>query len=64
MDLNTVLTWNAEVVGVWLDSVGLGQYKELFVGVQGYMLFDMDGHRLKVSTGGGRVVHDWVCVLA
>lgn len=48
MDLNTVLTWSAEVVGQWLNSVGLGQYQELFVGVQGYMLFDMDGHRLKV----------------
>ena len=50
MDLNTVLTWNPDVVGQWLNSVGLGQYQELFVGVQGYMLFDMDGHRLKVCT--------------
>ena len=49
MDLNTVLTWNPTVVGLWLESVGLGQYKEVFAGVQGYMLFDMDGHRLKVS---------------
>ena len=48
MDLNTVLTWSPEVVGQWLNSVGLGQYKEVFVGVQGYMLFDYDGHRLKV----------------
>ena len=56
MDLNTVLTWSPEVVGQWLNSVGLGQYQELFVGVQGYMLFDMDGHRLKVGA------HVCVCV--
>ena len=51
MDLNTVLSWSPEVVGQWLNSVGLGQYKEVFVGVQGYMLFDYDGHRLKVCVG-------------
>ena len=48
MDLNTILTWNPEVIGQWLSSVGLGQYQEVFAGVQGYMLFEMDGHRLKV----------------
>ena len=49
VDLNTILTWTPDVVGQWLNNIGLGQYKELFVGVQGFMLFDMDGHRLKVS---------------
>ena len=49
VDLNTVLTWTPEIVVLWLNNIGLGQYHEVFVGVQGYMLFDMDGHRLKVS---------------
>ena len=50
VDLNTILTWNPNVVGLWLESVGLGQYREAFAGVQGFMLIDMDGHRLKVRT--------------
>ena len=61
LDLNTVLTWNPEVVGLWLNSVGLGQYKDLFVGVQGYMLFDMDGHRLKVGVSVCVCVRVCVC---
>ena len=64
MDLNTVLTWNSEVVGQWLNSVGLGQYQELFVGVQGYMLFDMDGHRLKVGGCVHACVRACVCMYA
>ena len=62
MDLNTILTWSPDVVGQWLNSVGLGQYQELFVGVQGYMLFDMDGHRLKVCACMCRCINVCVCV--
>ena len=51
VDYNLVLTWTPDVTAAWLSKVGLGSYQQVFVerGVQGYMLFDLDGHALKVS---------------
>ena len=50
LNYNEVLTWSPEDVGVWLKKIGLGQHQQLFVDrvIQGYVLFDLDGHRLKV----------------
>lgn len=50
VDYEVVLTWTPDVTASWLEQVGLGSYQQAFVekGIHGYMLFDMDGHRLKV----------------
>lgn len=50
VDYNTVLTWTPDITCSWLEQVGLGAHQQVFAekGIQGYMLFDMDGHRLKV----------------
>ena len=53
VDLDIVLTWTPGVTPAWLKQVGLGSYQQLFLekDIQGYMLFDMDGHKPKVLTG-------------
>ena len=53
MDLDIVLMWTPGVTSAWLKQVGLGSYQQLFLekDIQGYMLFDMDGHKPKVLTG-------------
>ena len=53
VDLDVVLTWTPDVTAAWLNQVGLGSYQQLFLekDIQGYMLFDMDGHKLKVLAG-------------
>lgn len=50
LNYNEVLTWTPDHVGAWLRKIGLGQYHQIFIDrvIQGYMLFDLDGHRLKV----------------
>ncbi len=51
LDCSSVLSWSPEVVGLWVDKIGLGRYQSVFVerGVVGGSLFDMDGHTLKVG---------------
>ena len=51
LDCSSVLSWSPEVVGLWVDRIGLGRYQSVFVerGVVGGSLFDMDGHTLKVG---------------
>lgn len=50
VDYDVVLTWTPDVTAAWLGQVGLASYQQPFLekGIQGYMLFDMDGHKLKV----------------
>lgn len=50
-DLEQVLYWTPEVVGIWLGSVGLGSYASSFKekSIKGYMMFDLDNSKLKVS---------------
>ena len=50
LDYDQVLLWTPQHVAAWLNKIGLGQYKQAFVdkGTLGYMLFDFDGHKLKV----------------
>ena len=52
VDNNVVLTWSPDVTATWLGQVGLASLQQLFLDreIQGYMLFDIDGHRLKVHT--------------
>ena len=47
---DNILGWSSDHVAVWLTEIGLGQYKQVFQdrGIQGVMLFDLDGTRLKV----------------
>ena len=47
---DNILEWSSDHVAIWLTEIGLGQYKQLFQdrGIQGVMLFDLDGTRLKV----------------
>ena len=50
-DLENVLFWSPEVVGMWLGNIGLGSHAGAFKekGVKGYLLFDMDNNtKLKV----------------
>lgn len=51
VDYDVVLTWTPDVTAAWLGQVELASYQQLFLekGIQGYMLFDMDGHKLKVQ---------------
>ena len=53
VDLVVVLMWTHDVTSAWLKQEELGSYQQLFLekNIQGYMLFDMDGHKLKVLTG-------------
>lgn len=53
VDLDCVLTWTPDVTAAWLGQVGLGGYRQAFVEkeIHGYMLFDIDGHRIKVQYG-------------
>ena len=65
VDLSCILTWTPDAVGAWLVTVGLGQYQQLFIerGVQGYMMFDYDGARLKVCTCKDKIVDDGYIML-
>ena len=49
-DAEQILYWSPEVVGLWMGSVGLGQYAQVIKerGIKGYMLFDLDSAKLKV----------------
>lgn len=51
VDYDSVLMWTPEVTAAWLGKVGLSDYGRLFVdkGIHGYLLFDLDGSKLKVS---------------
>ena len=53
-DLNydNVLEWSSDLVAIWLTKIGLEHHKQIFQdeGIQGIMLFDLDGSRLKVRT--------------
>ena len=51
-DAEQILYWSPEVVGLWMGSIGLGQYAQVIKerGIKGYMLFDLDSARLKVLT--------------
>jgi hypothetical protein len=48
-DVEQILYWSPEVVGIWLSSIGLGasaiNFKEK--GIKGYMMFDLDSSKLK-----------------
>lgn len=50
VDLDVVLAWSPEVTAAWISSIGLSTYQQMFIEkeIQGYMLFDLDGHKLKV----------------
>ncbi len=50
VDCTRVLSWSVENVGMWVESIGLGRFRNVFVerGVLGHVLFDVDGHTLKV----------------
>ena len=50
-DIENILFWSPEVVGMWLGNIGLGGHAGAFKekGIKGYMLFDLDGAKLKVS---------------
>lgn len=50
VDLDYVLTWTPDVTAAWLGQVGLGGHRLAFFEkeIHGYMLFDIDGHKLKV----------------
>ena len=50
VDLDVVLTWSPDVTAAWVGSVGLASYQQMFIEkeIQGFMLFDLDGHKLKV----------------
>jgi len=52
VDNEVVLTWTPDITVAWLKQVGLGSYQQAFLDkeIQGYMLFDIDGHKLKVYT--------------
>ncbi len=52
VDCEVVLTWTPDVTAAWLSQIGLGEHQQVFIekGIQGYMLFDIDGHKLKVSS--------------
>lgn len=49
-DYDFVLMWTPDVTASWLGHVGLGSHGQAFAekGIQGYMLFDIDGSKLKV----------------
>jgi hypothetical protein len=51
VDNSLVLTWSPEVTASWLCKVGLGSHGQTFLEkeIHGYLLFDMDGSKLKVS---------------
>ena len=51
-DKEQVLFWSPEVVGMWLGSLGLGSHANSFKEkeVKGWMLFDIDNSKLKVSS--------------
>ena len=51
LDNNQILVWTADHIAMWLTQIGLGQHTQAFMdrGIQGYMLFDLDGSRLKVG---------------
>ena len=60
VDCDVVLTWTPDVTAAWLGQIELASYQQLFLekGIQGYMLFDMDGHKLKVlSTCSQSLIH-------
>jgi len=46
-----VLSWTSDHVAAWLMKIGLGHYQQMFTdkGIQGFMLFDLDGVKLKVG---------------
>ena len=46
VDCDVVLTWTPDVTAAWLSKIGLGAHQQVFLekGIQGYMLFDIDGH--------------------
>ena len=50
-DKEQVLFWSPEVVGMWLGSLGMGSHANTFKEkeIKGWMLFDMDNSKLKVS---------------
>lgn len=49
-DVERVLYWSPEVVGMWLGNIGLGSSAVKFKenNIKGYMLFDLDNAKLKV----------------
>ena len=49
-DVDQVLYWSPEVVGIWLGNIGLGQHAGGFreKSIKGYMLFDLDNAKIKV----------------
>ncbi|XP_072543556.1 diacylglycerol kinase delta isoform X1 [Salminus brasiliensis] len=54
----SVERWGAEEVGTWLDSLGLGEYRERFVArdIQGWQLTQLQRHDLK-DLGISKVGH-------
>ena len=52
LDYNQVLSWTSDHVAAWLMKMGLGHYQQMFTdkGIQGFMLFDLDGVKLKVGS--------------
>ncbi len=59
LDCSSVLSWSPEVVGLWVDRIGLGRYQSVHVverEVAGGSLFDMDSHTLKL----GIIMHNYI----
>uniref|UniRef100_A0AAY4CMW6 Diacylglycerol kinase n=1 Tax=Denticeps clupeoides TaxID=299321 RepID=A0AAY4CMW6_9TELE len=43
--------WDSEEVAAWLDSLGLGEYRESFQDIQGWQLIQLQRQDLKVQQG-------------
>ncbi len=52
VNFDVVLSWTPDVTVAWLKQVGLGSHQEAFLEkeIHGGMLFDIDGHKLKVRS--------------
>lgn len=50
-DVEKVLYWTPELVGIWLGNIGLGVRASSFreKSIKGHMIFDLDNAKLKVS---------------
>lgn len=51
IETTSPLQWDSSAVGVWLNSIGMGQYKKQFThnAVDGRLLLSLDTHMLKTE---------------